>query len=139
MMEVSIKRNTTTPTGYELVDNGVSTPIVKSVVEKKTGITWLVLPKNSTGRTLANAHKVAQADGDYELKPKTERTKSTDKVSTPKVNRLNDDAKTYLSDDEYEMFTKLINKIEFNRQVKVLNDQIAQLEAKKAEMMKGGN
>ena len=134
-MEVSIKRNPTAPTGYELVDNGVTTPITKIVDDGKT----LVLPPNSSNRKYWSIEKVNK--GEVELTYKETRTleHKTDKVSTPKVNRLNDDAKTYLTDEEYETFSKLLRKIEFNKEVKLLNEQIAQLEAKKAEMMKGGN
>lgn len=133
-MEVSIKRNPTTPTGYELVDNGVTTPITKIVDDGKT----LVLPSNSSNRKYWSIEKVNK--GEVELTYKETRTleHKTNKVSTPKVNRMSDDAKMYLSEEEYETFSKLLKKIEFNKEVKLLNEQIAQLEAKKAEMMKGG-
>ena len=89
-------------------------------------------------RTLWQLHaKVKAADGNYELKPKADR--STTSTPTPKVNRLDVDAKMYLSEDEYKTFAKLMAKIEYNRQVKALEAEIAALEAKKQELLKGGN
>jgi hypothetical protein len=139
MMEVFIKSNPNTPTGYELVDGDVTTPITKSVVEKKTGILWLSLPTNSTGRTLANEAKVRAANGKYILTPKADRSNSTMTTTTTKKSTIEEDAKAYLSEDEYETFKKLIGKIEYNRQVKALEAQIKALEEQKAKLMEGGD
>lgn len=135
MAKVFVKSNPSTPTGYELVDGNVTTPIVKIVDDGKT----LVLPVNSSNRKYWSIEKVK--NGEVELTYKETRTlgPKSNAPTTPKVNRLDVDAKAYLSEDEYKTFQKLMAKIEYNRQVKALEAEIKALEEKKAKLMEGGN
>lgn len=63
-MKVFIRKNATLDLGYEVVtidDNNVEIscqPIVKSGIEKKTGILWYTLPENASNRKLINAAKI---------------------------------------------------------------------------------
>ena len=131
MMEVFIKSNPNTPTGYELVDGDVTTPITKSGIEKKTGILWLSLPTNSTGRTLANEAKVRAANGKYILTPKADRSNTTT-ISTKKSN-IEEDAAKYLTEDEVSTLKKLLAKIEKGKMKAKL---MAELEALNEELKK---
>lgn len=136
MVKVFIKSNPKTPTGYELVDGDVITPIVKIVDDGKT----LALPTNSSNRKYWSIDKVKKGEVELSFKEtRTLGTKANEPTPTPKVNRLEEDAKAYLSEDEYETFKKLIGKIEYNRQVKSLEAQIKALEEQKAKLMEGGD
>lgn len=108
-MKYFITHNSQTPTGYQMTvvnDDGQETfvPIEKTVLEKKTGINWLVLPENPMNRKLINPAKVDKL-GKVELTYKESIVLRPRDNSQPRK-KLED----YLTDEEKAIIEDLMSK-----------------------------
>jgi hypothetical protein len=114
-MKVYIKRNPSTPTGYEIVDiddfgNTHVMPIVDKVPDKATNgeFDWYLLPPNCSNRKMINSKKIK--DG-LELMYKEPRTLAGIIASMPRKKW-----EDYLTDEEKAQIEALRNKAKERRE-----------------------
>lgn len=103
-----IRRSATSPTGYELVVNGVATPIDQKLPTKKGDDFSLVLPENPTNRRYFTVGKVEKAGGEVELTEKEAPTQRGE--STPRKG-----LEEYLEGEDRETYLRLVEKAKANR------------------------
>ena len=134
-MKVLVTKSVSSSTGFELKvvrDNGVEEifPITKSCVEKKTGITWLNLPENPTGRKLFNVDKMDGLES-VEITEKAIRVSSVEKSSSVKIPT---NIERYLTEEEFATYKSLMAKVEKEMAKEKLRKEIEENQRKLAEM-----
>lgn len=130
-MKTVITRNYNTRTGLELRvigENGHEVyPLEKTMFEGKTGINWVVLPENPSGRKLFNPGKMEGLD-EFDLTTKTPRATG----ESGKSSKF-DDLLQFLTEDERTTVEALLKKAEYRKTVEKarLAAQAAQAEYEK--------